>query len=194
MPKNVCLLVHVPSSNSNGTFLSVAEERARASAAPDDNVKVEDDEDGIDDSGLVFDDTSEFIRAIQYTHTAVKVEPKEEPREHPLKSATPQPQDVQMDGTEEAITELEAGEVPMKEEEDDEAILHALEGAIKSAEAAEATVKDEDEDLGVGTKAEKTYGSGMAATLNILRQQGVLAQPAADQRERERVQKSRTSG
>ena len=46
MPKNVSLLVHVPPSNSNGTLLLVAEERARASAAPDDNVKVEDDEDG----------------------------------------------------------------------------------------------------------------------------------------------------
>ena len=43
----------------------------------------------------------------------------------------------------------------------------------------------------VGTATEQTYSSGMASTLNILRQQGVLAPPKADDKERERVQLQR---
>jgi U4/U6.U5 tri-snRNP-associated protein 1 len=44
---------------------------------------------------------------------------------------------------------------------------------------------------GVGTSSEQTFSTGMASTLNILRQQGILAQPSADQLEREKTQKQR---
>ena len=90
------------------------------------------------------------------------------------------------------MEELEAGEVPVKEEEEDEeAMLHALEAAINSAETDETKVKKEEADLQVGTSSEQRFSQGMAATLNILRQQGVLAAPSADQSERERVQRQR---
>lgn len=177
---------------ADSTCYLVAEERARASAGLNEIIKVEDgdDSDEGDKSGLVFDDTSEFVRAIQYNPIVVKTEPKEEPSARPLKLASPQPPDVVMNGTDEAVEELEAGELPVKEEEDEEAILHALESAIHSAEAVDAGVKKE-EDLLAGTSSEQTFGSGLAATLNILRQQGVLAQPSADRQERERIQKQR---
>lgn len=85
--------------------------------------------------------------------------------------------------------EPEEGEVAVKEEEDDEAMLHALENAIKQHEENEK--KEAAGEVPVGTATEQTFASGMAATLNILRSQGILAQPGADQQERERVQKQR---
>lgn len=90
----------------------------------------------------------------------------------------------------EAVDEIEAGEVVVKEEEDnDEEMLNAIEEAIKVTEAEEkSAAPDHDE---VGTLGEKTFGSGMAATLQLLRQQGVLAPPSADQTEREVVQLQR---
>ena len=91
------------------------------------------------------------------------------------------------------MEEIEAGEVVVKEEEDEEAMLNAIESAIKQTEAMESAQSQEasSADAPVGTSVEQTFGSGMAATLNILRQQGVLAQPKADQLERERVQLQR---
>jgi U4/U6.U5 tri-snRNP-associated protein 1 len=94
----------------------------------------------------------------------------------------------------EAMEEIEAGEVTVKEEDEEEdegAILNAIEDAIRATEAEEsAAVKQEDLD-GVGTSAQQTFSTGMASTLNILRQQGILATPAADQTEREKTQLQR---
>lgn len=89
----------------------------------------------------------------------------------------------------ETIEELEAGEVVMEEgeeDEDDEAMLNAIEDAIKATEAEEAAAE-----AGVGTSTEQTFNAGMASTLSILRQQGILATPTADQKEREQVQLQR---
>ena len=147
---------------------------ARANAAPDDSaVKVEDD----DDSGLVFDDTSEFVRSVQYDPVAVKVEPKTEPREQTIKVEESEA-DVRMQDAEES-DEAEAGEITMKEEEDEEAMLHALQGAMQNAEA---NVKKKDEDPEVGTAEELTYGPGLASTLRTLQKQGLIAPPSADQK------------
>ena len=152
-------------------------------------VKVEEvDED--DDSGLIFDDTSEFVRAISYNPVTVKKELKES-KPLPSQPESHREEDYPMNGTDEAIEELEAGELPVKEEEDEDEMMNALESAIKSAEAEEAAVKLENGEDGVGTSSEQTFGSGMAATLNILRQQGILASASSDQRERERVQRQR---
>ena len=156
---------------------------------------VDDDEDG-EGGGLTIDDTSEFVRAITYDPTAVKKEPIEsslrrEPSREPSRqpSAPPRRQHDVVDPME----EIEAGEVVVKEEEDEEAMLNAIESAIKQTEAMESAQSQEGSsaDAPVGTSVEQTFGSGMAATLNILRQQGVLAQPKADQLERERVQLQR---
>ena len=93
---------------------------------------VDDDEDG-EGGGLTIDDTSEFVRAITYDPTAVKKEPAEsslrrEPSREPSRqpSAPPRRQDV-----DDPMEEIEAGEVVVKEEEDEEAMLNAIENAIK---------------------------------------------------------------
>ncbi|EKM58305.1 uncharacterized protein PHACADRAFT_140122 [Phanerochaete carnosa HHB-10118-sp] len=166
----------------------IAAKREQPTSANGDAIKVEDEEG--EDSGLVFDDTSEFVRAITYNPVAVKQEPKAEPSlsrarpESRQPSMPPPDQDVEM-----SAEETEEGEVEVKEEEDDEAMLHALENAIKEHEMNEQ--KEFNGEILVGTASEQTFASGMAATLNILRSQGVLAQPGADQQEREHVQKQR---
>lgn len=156
-------------------------------------IKIEDDE-AEADGGLVFDDTSEFVRAITYDPVAVKQEAPAEPSLSRARSRSRQPseapKDVEMKAEDEAINEIEAGEVVVKEEDEDDAMmLEAIEDAIKQAEAAEQA--EANGDVPIGTATEQTFASGMAATLNILRQQGVLAQPGADQREREKVQLQR---
>lgn len=165
----------------------VAEERAK-SQGPRDVIEIEDDGDG----GLTFDDTTEFVRAITYDPVVIK---KETVVEESMPSASTKPRsasvDVKMADGDQAMEELEAGEVVVKEEEeDDEEMLNAIENAIKETEAAEAAASENPE-VPMGTLSEQTYSSGLASTLNILRNQGILATPGADQRERERVQLQR---
>lgn len=140
------------------------------------------------ESALTFDDTSEFVRAISYNPAAVKVE-QVEPSVAPPPAETRSPSRDASMPCDEALDEIEAGEVVMKEE-DDEEILEAIEQAIKDAEAEERVAAENGEgEAAVGTSGEPTFGSGMANTLALLRQQGLLAQPNADQDEREKVQR-----
>ncbi|CAK5268507.1 unnamed protein product [Mycena citricolor] len=140
------------------------------------------------DDGLTFDDTSEFIRAVG-NNTEIKEEPKE--------SKIPQPssaREVSMAPGDEAVEELEAGEVTMKDEDDEDdemAILDAIENLVKSVEAEQAAADGPVDDGIGGTASEQTFRSGMAGTLNILRQQGVLSAPSEDQSSREVVQTDR---
>ncbi|KAF5367383.1 hypothetical protein D9758_003695 [Tetrapyrgos nigripes] len=159
-------------------------------------VKVEDGEDvaaqSDQEGGLTFDDTSEFVRAVG-NNPLVKTEPQASriPSQQPHSPS----RDVSMAPGDEAINELEAGEVAVKEEdeEDEGAILDRIEETFKAmdAEEAAAAVKEEDSEAGIGTQTEQTHRSGMASTLNILRQQGILAAPASDQKDREKVQLQR---
>ncbi|KAF8135074.1 SART-1 family-domain-containing protein [Boletus edulis] len=169
----------------------IAADRAREqSPIADGIIKVEEAEEGAGDAGLTFDDTSEFVRAISYNPAAVKVE-QVEPSVAPPPPKTRSPsRDVSMP-EDEAVDEIEAGEVVMKED-DDEEMLEAIEQAIKDTEAEERVAAEHG--LGeatVGTSSDPTFGSGMAGTLALLRQQGLVAQPNADQAEREKVQQSR---
>ncbi|KAG1887002.1 SART-1 family-domain-containing protein [Suillus subluteus] len=160
----------------------VAEERNREqSSQADDPLQIDDAEDG-DTNGLTFDDTSEFVRAISYNMTAVKTEPAEELVEPtPAKQISPS-RDLSVAPGDEALDEIEAGEVVKEEEYED------MMEVMAEAEEKTAAVNDDAE---VGTSGEKTFGSGMAATLSLLRQQGVLALPSADQMSREDVQLQR---
>ncbi|KAK1217255.1 hypothetical protein PQX77_020104 [Marasmius sp. AFHP31] len=167
----------------------IAQQREEEEAKP---IKVEDDvrmEDGDDEEsgGLTFDDTSEFIRNVGNNPIVVKREVKRE--------SVPPQRDVSMAPGDQALHEVEAGEVPVKDEEneDDEmAMLNAIEDAIKTTEAEEATGEgDAVEGDGVGTSTEQTFKSGMASTLNILRQQGILAAPSSDAKDREKTQLQR---
>ena len=113
---------------------------------------------------------------------------KTEPAEASAKQISP-PLDVLVAAGDEALDEIEAGEVVVKEEDYDEEMLNAIEEAIKATEAEEKNAIANDDDI--GTSGEKTFGSGMGATLSLLRQQGVLAPSSADQTEREQVQLQR---
>lgn len=143
-----------------------------------------------EEKGLTFDDTSEFVRSVGLHLTE---EPKAEPREQsspPERSEQKEPstsRDISMAPGDMAIDELETGEISVKDEEAEDydvAMLDEIEHAIKTTEAEEAAASEG----AVGTSAEQLFGEGMASTLNILRQQGILAQPAAGQQEREKVQ------
>jgi U4/U6.U5 tri-snRNP-associated protein 1 len=170
---------------------SVAEERARSEEpSTSDPVKVEDGEaDREGSGGLIFDDTSEFVRGITYDPVAVK---KEAPEVDAAPLTTTKGELPDEDTPMIEAEELEAGEVVMKEEDedDDDAMLNAIENAIRVTEAEEKATA-ESENLNVGTSSEQTFSTGMASTLNILRQQGLVATPTADQMQRERVQLQR---
>ncbi|KAI0030132.1 SART-1 family-domain-containing protein [Vararia minispora EC-137] len=154
----------------------IAEELPHSEHPGDDSIKIENDE--APEGGLVFDDTSEFVRAINYEPVTAKKEVRE-----PTPTGQPSPEPMEE-------VEIEAGEVTVKdeEEEDENAMLNALENALIATEEEE---RKTGVDSTVGTAEEKTFNSGMAATVSILRQQGLLAAPTADQLERERVQTER---
>ena len=187
---------------ANSVIFIVADRAREEASRTNGIIKVKDDESGEGEGGLTFDDTSEFVRAISYNPTAVKAEPAETsvvptpapaPADSKQRSAS---RDVSMgvDGGE-TMEEIEAGEVTVKEEDDEEdegAILNAIEDAIRMTEAEERRdVKHQEEDVEVGTSAQQTFSTGMASTLNILRQQGILSTPVADQNEREKTQLQR---
>ncbi|KAK7033142.1 SART-1 family-domain-containing protein [Favolaschia claudopus] len=171
-----------------------AQEEAEAREREREVVKVEDvddDEAAHGSGGLTFDDTSEFIRAVG-NNPIVKEEPKARAvlPPPPPKQAS-QSRDVSMAPGDEALEELEAGEVEMKEEDDEQddmAILDAIENLMKSVEAEQASSSAAAADDGIGTAAEQTFRSGLAGTVNILRQQGVLAKPLDELEGREKVQ------
>jgi U4/U6.U5 tri-snRNP-associated protein 1 len=101
----------------------------------------------------------------------------------PMEQVSPD-QDIPMEEAE----ELEAGEVVVKEEgEDNDAMLNAIENAIQVTEAEEKATA-EDENLDVGTSSEQMFSTGMASTLDILQQQGLLSMPTADQTDHKHVQ------
>jgi U4/U6.U5 tri-snRNP-associated protein 1 len=154
-------------------------------------IKVEETETG--DEGLTFDDTSEFVRSVHLEPTdKSKPKPRDQslPPVHPdIKKRSPS-RDASMAPRDVALDELETGEIPVKAEEHEDydmEMLNDIEDAIKKTEAEEVAAG---EDL-VGTSNEQTFSTGMASTLNILRQQGILAQPLADQQQREKVQLQR---
>ncbi|KAG7089595.1 hypothetical protein E1B28_011262 [Marasmius oreades] len=165
----------------------IAQRRAEETNTPikvEDDVKMEDSEDE-EPGGLTFDDTSEFIRNVGNNPIVVKREGKRESVPPPAPRSPSR--DISMAPGDQVLDEIEAGEVVVKEEdeEDEMAILDQIEEAIKSTEAEEAA------NDGVGTSNEQTFKSGMASTLNILRQQGILATPTADLKDREKTQLQR---
>ncbi|KAF8739411.1 hypothetical protein AX14_009782 [Amanita brunnescens Koide BX004] len=172
----------------------IAEQRALEEEATN-GVKLEEDAQEEEyESGLTFDDTSEFVRSVGLNPIMVKPEPKElqaVAMEEDTKQRSVS-RDASMAPVDEAVEELEAGEVVVKDEDDEDemAMLNEIENAIKKTEAEEATMAQNGEDV-AGTSTEQTYGSGMASTLNILRKQGILAPPSANQLDREKIQLQR---
>jgi U4/U6.U5 tri-snRNP-associated protein 1 len=152
------------------------------------DIKMEEEVTQPEDGAIIIDDTSEFVRTITYDPVAVKPEPADTR----LATAVVKTEDVTMRDGDVAVSELQAGGVSVKEEdeEDEGAMLNALEAAMKEAEAEGASL-DHDPSADVGTAAEQSFGTGLASTLNILRQQGLIAGAASDLQEREQVQRQR---
>lgn len=164
----------------------LAQERSREqSTLPDSIINVDGPE-----TGLVFDDTSEFVRNISYNPAPAK--PTATGPDPSVKHSIPSRGASETPG-DQVVDEIEAGEVVVKDEdeEDDEAMLQAVEQAIKATEAEERAAAEKGANIEVGTAGEHTYSSGLTGTLVLLRQQGLLAAPSADQREREKVQRRR---
>ncbi|VDB84779.1 unnamed protein product [Peniophora sp. CBMAI 1063] len=164
----------------------IAEERAQSTPNGDAiDVDAEPDEKG----GLVIDDTSEFVRAINYEPVVVKKEVREQSAVPAPSAAAPPPQPSQV--TDEPMEGVEVAVKEEDEEEDEGAILNAIESALNEQEAEDRAKANAGGEVEVGTSAEQTFGSGLGSTVNILRQQGLLAPPTADLRERERIQRER---
>ncbi|KAF8738435.1 SART-1 family, partial [Rhizoctonia solani] len=142
--------------------------------------------------GLELDDTSEFVRSV--TFDPVAVEPKKLALQLPTLAA-PAPSSGQVeDQTIESMEVDDEKEDGEADEEDDEAMLNAIEGMI--AAAAGGTMPGEaplnikaEEELEIGTAAAAASGRGMAGTLKALKQQGLLSGPDSEVEERERTQK-----
>lgn len=177
-------------------FLSllVAEERIKEEEEENKLMIKTEDPDHEEDGGLTFDETSEFVQAVGNNPI---VKPKREHKEVTLsepKREVSRPRSLSRDASmapgDVALDELEAGEVRVKEEDEDYdmGMLDDIEEALKKTEAEEQIAGTEVE---VGTASEQTFSTGLASTLNILRQQGILAQPSADQLEREKTQRQR---
>ncbi|KZT20148.1 SART-1 protein [Neolentinus lepideus HHB14362 ss-1] len=159
-------------------------------------INVEDDGEADEDGGLTIDDTSEFVRSITFDPNAIRKE--REVKKEAAEPAVPRAKsearsDIVMGDGDEIMEELEAGEVRVKEEdeEDEETMLHDIENAIREQEEEEKKVAAQQTEVDIGTSSESTFSGGMASTLNLLRQQGILAAPKADTQEREMVQKQR---
>ncbi|KAF8602904.1 SART-1 protein [Ceratobasidium sp. AG-I] len=167
----------------------VAEEKAEAEA----EAAMANDEPATT-GGLELDDTSEFVRSVTFDPVAAV-----EPKKLILQLPTPTPAPVAAKHEDEAIEsmdvdEREDGEAEEEEEEDEEAMLTAIEGMITAAAGGsasnEAPAPLEDE-LGMGTAAEAGRGVGMASTLKILRQQGILTAPTDEVKDREHLQRQK---
>ncbi|CAA7267035.1 unnamed protein product [Cyclocybe aegerita] len=172
----------------------IAAQRVKQEEVESETMVKQENPENEEDGGLTFDETSEFVQAVGSNPI---VKPKREAREPALSEAPnsarqrSKSRDVSMAPGDVALDELEAGEVRVKEEEEDYnmEMLDAIENAIKETEAEEKAAVEGAADI--GTSSEQTFSTGMASTLNILRQQGILAQPTADQIEREKTQKQR---
>lgn len=166
----------------------LAQERSREQLTlPDSAINMDGPE-----TGLVFDDTSEFVRNISYNPAPAKPTVTGPLTDPSVKHSVPSREASETPG-DQVIDEIEAGEVVVKDEDEEgeEAMLQAVEQAIKAAEAEERAAAEKGANIEVGTAGEHTYSSGLTGALALLRQQGLLAAPTADQCERENVQRQR---
>ncbi len=145
-----------PFPRSDGLkFSAVTEQRVKEEEA-DNQELIKNENPDHEDGGLTFDETSEFVQAVGSNPI---VKPKKEPAESTI-SRLPEPvktkaesRDVSMAPGDVALDELEAGEVQVKDEEDEDYDMHMLdeiENALKKTEEEEHAALEAGGD-GVGT-------------------------------------------
>ncbi|KAG9045561.1 hypothetical protein FS837_006105 [Tulasnella sp. UAMH 9824] len=141
-----------------------------------------------DESGLVFDDTTEFVRAIQYDPTA-KPEPK---KPEPISITIRTARSPSVGAGDEAVAEMDVDANGAHDDDDsgnenEDEVLNIIANAIAESSANAQAVKAEQDDDELGTKVE-TFGSGLGGTLNILRKQGIVGKSSEENRDREATQ------
>ncbi|KAL8292629.1 hypothetical protein RQP46_001241 [Phenoliferia psychrophenolica] len=164
----------------------------------------DDDDDGpTGDDIVVLDDTSEFVRNIAAaaaaparpsTNGVVKGEQTPAPPSHPSRSGLASVAPViKAEEVDVPIAEVGGwGEAREDGEESDDDMVDAYGGsdAAPGQEDVKVDVKDEDEDA-IGGVGEILVSKGMASTLSILRQQGLLKERTPEELARDKSQKER---
>lgn len=172
---------------------------AMKSAMPVDVVQIKEESDeedsGIGGVGFTIDDMSEFVQRIgrnDPTQTAVKREPALTPATNGAASVLKevkleQPDDVP------AMEVVAGGWGPAREdgeESDEDTEMGKFEDG--EPEDIKSTVKSGNADMIIGTAGQGLVSSGMASTLNLLRQQGLMQVRSEEdlQQDKERKQKA----
>lgn len=140
-------------------------------------VKQEEQEDEDEGGGLVLDDTSEFVRGIHLR--APSEEPKPKRVASPAVKAEPSPTPVpveSVDAATAAVGDEEREDTPMGMAMDPEEAAAAIKA--EEDESARPTQQHNDDDGFGGTSNEVLVSSGLGATLNLLKQQGLVKGPS----------------
>ncbi|KAH8922069.1 hypothetical protein BT69DRAFT_269209 [Atractiella rhizophila] len=178
-----------PAAPHAGDQPIVKTEEAEMLVRPDE----EEEEETVTGGGLVFDDTSDFIGRVG------KAEPPPITRRLPppaKRSSVPPVATKEGDNSVPAAVEVE--DVPMVEVEEGEVsgdedgdveMNRLMNDGVKKEE--EEDIKKEDDDAHIGTAGEQLVSNGMAATLGLLRNQGLIKALTPEQIERDRAQRAR---
>lgn len=144
-------------------------------------------------SGLTFDETSEFIRTIG-SRTSEEGEASERRQRLKQKSASMISVKSEPRGTPllakgiDVDASLNGSETPsIKDEGEEDELMTSGEAGFSTSSIKLG--QSESPELELGTAAEPDVGAGMAATLSLLRSQGVLESMTPEQRQRERAQR-----
>lgn len=119
-----------------------------------------------DEGGLILDDTSEFVRNIN------KPAPVQQPKPAKRENATPAPVPER-----EPSVKLEEGEAP-----DEDTIMEAAsaDGAAVVKNESPEPDRTKDDDAYGGTSAELYVSSGLANTVKLMKQQGLVKERTAE--------------
>lgn len=165
-----------------------AEEAEKAQAS-----RAEIDQEG---DGMTFDDTSEFVRNIQFNRQK-SLEP---PQERHLLNKSPHPREGEDAVIKEEprspnegsgidashfLQEEHRADVKQEDEGDEDQDMSYASGDRPKVNVPSSALKEED----VQHEDEPLVGGGLASTLSFLRNQGMLTEMTPEQRERERQQR-----
>lgn len=145
------------------------------------NVDVKTEENGLD-TGLTFDETSNFVHNLQAARDA-----SPEPKSRNGRSSTPQVKKEDSAEPERAANGIDASGMLV---EDEIANLPSVKEEDLEEEDVDMSIKEEAPALPTTVEEiEPLVSGGLGSTLSLLRNQGLLAEMTPEQREREKQQK-----
>lgn len=135
-------------------------------------VKQEEEKEDEDEGGLIFDDTSEFVRNISKPSAAVPPPPRSQPVSQSVAPGPSSVASVSIEARDGGDGAMEVDSVPVT--------------AVVKEESPEATVKVEDDGQGYGGTSSEVYVSGgLSDTLRLMRQQGLVKERTEEERQRD---------